>query len=206
MFGIPFTASATNWSFMLGSGADYNVPTRLKITQSNHRNIIVRHAHYKTHPFQSPIFYDIQIGKWEDQAAWEIEFLHHKIYLEDRPAEIQNFSISHGYNLLYLNRAWLLKHDFRFRIGLGAVIAHPENEINHKSLDHSRGGTFGRGYYLAGFSGQVGAGRRFYFTKHIYGSLGGKVLLSYAWVPVKDGDAVVPNLALYGIFGLGYST
>lgn len=203
---MPLLAKA-EWSLSVASGVDYNIPLRLRIRQNTYPNIIVKNARYNTYPFQSPPFYDIRLGKWYEGAAWELEFLHHKIYLQNGPSEIQNFSISHGYNLLYINRAWLLKHDFRFRIGLGMVIAHPENRIRGQAINDNRGGPiFNGGYYIAGYSGQIGAGRRFYLNKHIYGLLGAKLLGSYAWVPVAHGYATVPNIAVYGIFGLGVNT
>jgi hypothetical protein len=43
---------------------------------------------------------------------WAIEYLHHKLYLSNPPAEVQSFAISHGYNLFAVNRG------FRLRSGL----------------------------------------------------------------------------------------
>src|SRR3990167_7537039 len=184
------------WSFSGGTGADYNIPSYLKIVQ-NGQTILIKKADYETYPFDKPVFYDLRLAHWVGNGAWELEFLHHKIYLQNPPAAVQNFSISHGYNLFYLNRAFMLKHAFRLRIGGGLVIAHPENTVNNLQLNDSTGGPFGGGYYLSGVTGQVGISRRFYFSKQMFGLMEGKFLASYARVNVVNGYAIVPNFSAY---------
>ena len=48
------------------------------------------------------------------------------------------------------------------------------------------------------------AGKRSRFGKGLFGTLEAKFTMSYAWVPIQDGSATAPVIALHGLFGLGY--
>ena len=61
------------------------------------------------------------------------------------------------------------------------------------------------GYYLSGPSVQAAVGRTFYVHSQVFFAVEGKVTGSYARVPIADGHANVPNVAIHGLFGLGYT-
>ena len=43
----------------------------------------------------------------------------------------------------------------------------------------------------------------FYLWRHVFATLEGKLTASFARVPIADGSADVPSLALHGLFGIG---
>lgn len=196
------SAVANGWSLEIGTGYPYNVVTPLTISQEFHPDINL-HAHYETKPFSSPFYHDIRIGKWCDGWAWEFEDIHHKIYLKNRNDEVSQFSISHGYNLLYVNRAvnW---HGLIWRLGAGLVVAHPESTIRGLKLSET-GGTFNNGgYFIAGASFQGGLSKRFYIRHKFFFEIESKVTASQACVRVVNGEADAPNIAFHLNFGIGY--
>ncbi|HVV67806.1 MAG TPA: hypothetical protein VHE99_02035 [Gammaproteobacteria bacterium] len=200
---LPTSIFAT-WSAEIASGVVYNLPVPLTIQQMGEPDIHMT-AHYETRPFTSPYYYDLRIGKWNGDTAWEFENIHQKIYLKNTTDEVSHFSISHGYNLITINRAWLNKHKYIWRVGLGLVIAHPESTIRGQTNDDNSGGTLNdAGYYVAGPTAMVSLGKRFYVSKSLFMELEGKVTASYAEVNVVNGTAYAPNVALHANFGLGY--
>lgn len=84
----------------------------------------IENPQWETRPFEDAYYYSIRI-RW---AGVEIEWLHDKIYLPDQPG-IENFSVSDGYNTLFINAVerW---GRFEGRIGVGPTIVHPEGVID----------------------------------------------------------------------------
>lgn len=200
---LPICATAQDfWCVEMLGGSAYSIATPLTIHQSGSDDIEVT-AQYATHSFQSPLYYAIRLGRWKDTRAWEIELVHLKLDLTNKPSEVQHFEISHGYNLIMVNRVWMPKSSI-FRLGAGVVIAHPENTVRKKSLDEHRG-ILNAGYYLAGPTVQAAVGKRFSVTPHLFVTIEGKVTGSYASIPVADGEASVPNASIHGLLGFGYA-
>jgi len=196
---VPGTSHA-QWVLQFGSGSAYNFTTPLEIRQDGESDINIS-ARYDTKAFSTfAWYYDLRIARWNNNHAWEFETHHHKLHLDNRPDEVQSFVISHGYNLYTLNSAWLL-HKFIYRLGLGVVITHPETSIRGKELSDKDGFY---GFYLSGVTAQASLEKRFSVTKKVFVYLETKLTASYATVPVKDGDASVPNAAIHGLFGTGY--
>lgn len=187
------------WTFQFSTGSAYNFPMPLRVSQEGHPDIETT-ARYDTNALSSfAWYYDLRAGRWKDGKAWELETQHHKIYLSNGPPEIDRFSVSHGYNLNTLNRAWLLK-DFIFRLGGGFVITHPETVI--RGREYIGGGI--KGFHLSGLTAQAGAERRFDLSDRMFLSLEAKLTASYAEIPVSGGEASVPVTALHGLIGIGY--
>ncbi len=159
-------------------------------------------AEYDTKPFTGSYYYSWRIGKWRGDDAWEFELVHHKIKLTNNPPDVQKFEISHGYNLLTINRAWL-RESFVYRLGAGIVLAHPETIIGGLEFD-AEGGMLGMGFYVSGPTLQATAGWRFQLGEKMFGVVEGKLTVSSAWVPIQDGDADASVVALHGLFGVGY--
>jgi len=144
-----------------------------------------------------------RFSRWSGNASWELEGIHLKLFLENKPDSVQNFDISHGFNLLNINRSWKLQ-GFIFRAGAGVVLAHPESTIREKKLDEHKG-ILNSGYYIGGPTINMGISKHFYFSKKFFLSAEIKTSVSYANVPVYDGNADVYNTAIHVILGLGYT-
>lgn len=190
-------------SFEFFGGASFSLPIMpLTLKQDGYDDINFT-AHYETKPFNSHPYYAYRLGRWVDGKAWEIELVHHKIHLTNNPPEVQQFQISHGYNLLTVNRAWETEQ-FIYRVGLGLVIAHPESTVRNKDFYEMEGGLKGDGhYYVAGPTAQFAVQKNLSIWKALYLAGEAKLTASYATVPIADGDAVAPNMAFHVLLGLG---
>ena len=87
-----------------------------------------------------------------------------------------------------------------FIIALGR---HPESTIRAKTVDQTEGIADGY-YHLSGPTAQIALEKRFYLYRGLYASLEGKYTLSWAHIPIGDGNADLWNSALHGLFGLGF--
>lgn len=196
-----------SYSFEVFWGTQFNIPTPLTIKQRGEETIKVDWAKYESDAwtwFNSP-YYSWRIGLWEKDKAWELELVHEKIILKNKPKDVQHFEISHGYNLITINRAWRLSeyHDLIWRIGAGIVLTHPETTVRHKEKGY--GEDFPKGFYISGPTAQIAVGKRINIWRGLFGVLEAKFTASYAThVPIADGYAEVPNAAIHGLFGMGY--
>lgn len=197
--GSPVRAQA-RWSVELAGGFALNLRTPLVIRQSGAPDIALD-AQYQSRSFASPLYYALRLGRWSRGAAWEVEFVHHKLYLRNRPAEVQQFEVSHGFNLIMVNRALPLGRAI-LRPGLGLVLAHPESVVRGRSF--AGRGLLGAGYYVAGPVAQLALARRLGVAGDLFVSAEGKVTAAYASVPVEGGRASLTNVAVHGLLGLGY--
>ena len=189
-----------DWNIQLFTGSSYSFPSPLKIEQDDEKDINLT-AEYETRAWstQAP-YYALRIGKWTDNHAWEFESLHQKLYLTNKPDEVQKFAISHGYNINMLNYA-LSKYGFIYRVGGGFVMTHPETTVRSKSLEDDGGLN---GFYISGAGGQLAIEKRYIVTEKLSLSLEFKMTAAYAEIPIADGTATVPNYAAHGLIGIGY--
>lgn len=193
--------AAGRWGAELHLGGAWNLPLPLVIRQDGHEDIRL-HARWDSRSLRPPLYYAGRLVTRDGDRGWMLDLTHHKLHLANPPAEVKEFSISHGYNLLALYR--LMERDRR-RLGLGAgvVITHPENEVRGAKLDES-GGPLGGGYHLSGPAlGTLVAWlpeRR----DGLYATAEARLTLSYAGVPVAGGRARVPNVALHVTVGAGW--
>jgi hypothetical protein len=190
------------WAFQGSVGVVENLETSLTIRQDGFAEIEVDDAEYSTRPFERPLYYSLRAGRWRGRAGWELELIHHKLFLRNRPSEVQRFDISHGYNLVTVNRGWDLGR-LLVRSGAGVVIAHPENEVRDLALRAEETNLSG-GYHLAGPAVQVGVEKRLALGESWFLGLEGKVAGAWAKVPVVAGEAEVPNVAAHLLLGLGW--
>ena len=194
-------AAEEGWTFQASVGEVYNVDSSLEIRQEGFKTIDAD-ADYETRPFESPLYYSLRAGRWNERTGWELELIHQKVFLRNRPPEVQHFAISHGYNLLTVNRAWD-RHGLLWRVGVGPVIAHPESEVRGRVLDPEDTNLSG-GYHLTGPVLQLGAEKRFDLRKRWFLGIEGKVSTARATVPVAGGEAEVPNTAVHALVGIGW--
>ena len=149
----------------IGTGLPYNLPLPLTIRQSGEGTYHLT-AQYNSRPFEIPIFWDWHIGYWSGSSGWELEAIHHKLFLANKPADVQQFDISHGLNLVIFNSCFL-KYGFIFKAGAGISLTHPENVVRGKKLDEHQG-IFDQGYYVSGPAFLFTAGKRLYLIENIF--------------------------------------
>lgn len=196
----PSVQAQPRWSVELMGAGVYNVPLPLTISQQAHPDIKLT-ARYATEPFKLPVYYDWRISRWEEDKSWEVEFIHHKLYLQNTPSEVQKFSISHGFNMLFINRGFY-RQGYCYRAGAGVIIAHPESIVRGMEFDSSAGGN-DWGYYLSGPALQASVNRLYYLGERFFIHAGTKITFGYASVKVAQGRADVYNLAFHLLLGLG---
>lgn len=194
---LPYHAVAEEpvWRIEACTGSAFSFGTTLTIDQTEAPDLKIP-ADYETKPFTSAPYSTWRVSRWNHSRGWEVELLHHKIYLQNNPPGVATFRIANGYNMLFVNHA-RETGPFVFRAGAGAVIAFPVANINDVITDG--------GYQLAGFAFQGAIGKRFYLHDRFFLSLEGKFTAAHAKVDLKDGaHATAPNVALHGTAGIGF--
>lgn len=183
----------------VGTGLQYNVPLPLIIRQNGSPDIKLT-ARYDTKPFAEVPYYDIKLGMARRSWAFELELVHHKLYLVNLPPEVDTFEITHGYNPLLLNcvRDWA---GFELRGGAGVVITHPQTTVRGLRFPET-GGVLG--WFVSGPALQVSFGREFGFGPRFFAGLEGKAVGAWARVPIVDGSADVPNVSLHALVSAGW--
>jgi hypothetical protein len=183
----------------VADGLQYNVPLPLVIRQSGQPDIRLT-ARYSTRPFADVPYYDVKVGMARGPWACELELIHHKLYLDNPPSEVQWFEITHGYNPILLN-AVREQWGAAFRAGVGILLAHPETTIRGLRLPEN-GGILG--WYVAGPAAQVGVSKTWELGQHISAGVEGKLVGAWARVPIVNGSADVPNVSLHGLATVGW--
>ena len=183
----------------LATGLQHNVPMRLVIRQNGSPDMKLT-ARYDTKPFAEVPYYDIKLGMRRRPWAFELELVHRKLYLVNRPPEVDTFEITHGYNPLLLNcvRDWA---GLRLRAGAGVVITHPQTTVRGLRFPET-GGVLG--WFVSGPALQVSVGREFGFGPRFFAGLEGKAAGAWVRVPIVDGSADVPNVSLHGLLSAGW--
>jgi hypothetical protein len=181
-------------------GSSVSSPSPLSIHQQGQPDLNFT-AHWATRPFLDTWYYAARIGLWKGNRGWLLDFTHHKIYLIDRPTEVQRFQITNGMNMLTVSRAFR-RGQLTYAVGAGPVITYPITRVRGEMLESGRG--FLGGYFLSGANVMGSVTRRFPLALGVFLSLDGRASASYMRIPVADGHAGVPNLALHLLAGLGF--
>lgn len=195
----PTGIGAAEWELHAYLGGSTSFPSKLTIRQLDEDAFDVVHAEYETRPMELPLYYAIRLTRWEGRRGWAAELIHHKLFLKDPPSPIQDFSVSHGYNLLTASRLWWVD-GYVLGAGAGLVIAHPENRIRGRVLV-ANGGL--GDYVVAGPTAALIAGRRWAMGPDWSMSWESRLSASYARVPIDDGHASVPDFSAHVILGVG---
>ena len=190
-------AGEPEWSTDVLIGDAYNFTSRTHIHTSQ-TSAAAFGGDYDARGFEAPLHYAVRLTRWNQDRGWEVQLLHHKLHLRNRPQGVDALSISHGFNILTLGRAYA-RDPWRFRLGLGPVIAHPEARIGGVSYDGD--------YELAGAAAIGSVGATFELTPRW--SIVGEIAATFGYADVHpDGEPdlrfSVRNPALHAQFGLGY--
>lgn len=196
------------WEVEIFAGSALNVQSPLTIEQDGYPLIVIPRASYRTKPLADVPYYAIRFMRWQNEKSWGLELIHHKLYLQTTHDDIDAFDITHGFNFITINRGFQ-DGVHRFYLGLGPVLAHPEVIIRGQALPWWQRGdefnlkSFISEFYFCGLAGQLALGRFWDLPGSYQVQLEGKVTAAYARVPIKDGQATVPNLAFHFLFGTG---
>jgi hypothetical protein len=197
---LPARGAGKNSVELLLGGA-LNASTPLEVEQEGQDDIEIT-ADYSTKPFEFPVYYTLRYTRAVARGAWEIQFTHHKIHLENTTDEIERFEITDGFNIFALNRS-LPIGPVDLRAGAGVVITHADSRI--RGAGTSGGGMFDTGYELGGPALLAGAGRRFRLSDRWTGMVDAQATVGWARVSVADGEARTTNVALHLMVGVGYA-
>ncbi|PMQ00886.1 MAG: hypothetical protein CBR30_08940 [Dictyoglomus sp. NZ13-RE01] len=197
-FIIVFSSSAFAFSFSILGGSALSFPTPLTIYQDGYETIKIDSAQWETRPFYEAPYYSIRFTF----GLWSIELIHHKLYLISEHPDIQQFWITHGYNLILLERL-IQKDSWFYSLGAGVVVAHPETIVRGQELsDPPHAEISFTGYYFSGIAGHASIGYKIKLLSHISFIVETKLTAAWARVPIANGHADVPNIAIHGIFGV----
>lgn len=183
---VPSPAAAQRWRASLAVGSAYNLPLPLVIEQAGQPDLSFT-AHWDTHALETPVYYVARLEQALDGGGgYAVELLHHKLFLEDPPPEVGSFSISHGFNVFTLQRAWAPAAGWSWRAGAGLVVTHPETVVRGRG--QPRGGWLDGGYYVSGPAAQLGGGFSLPAGALRLG-VEGKLTGARVWLPVAGGSA-----------------
>lgn len=196
------TVAQAKWSFELHGGLATNLRLPLIIKQSGYPDIVIKRAHFESEPLISPWYWNWRFSKWFDDQCITFEAIHHKLYLVNKPTEVQRFGISHGFNMLLLNYGKSIDKNFVVRAGIGSVLLHPESTIRGMAYPEGPGFDF-KGYVLRGVVINVAIAKQFLISKYFFVNTEGKITAAVVNAPVVNGHARVYNVAFQLILGLG---
>jgi hypothetical protein len=190
----PTAARADQWRFQVSSGQPLNLPTNLTIDQDG-QTVVDETVHWISRPLKQPLYWALRIS-WEgDKAAWDLQLLHHKMHHPERGDPLQNFEVTHGFNILTLARRFMLNH-FDVSVGGGVVIPHAEFLLNGR---HYVDGGYGIGgpAFLAAVSRFLPLGQRLFLNAEAAG------IAARARMTIEDTEVQVVSLALHLQAGIG---
>lgn len=193
--------AGAGWSFEMHWGRPWTPDRDLHISQSGQPDLDFD-AHMRSEPGRMPLYYDFRLIRWCGRRGWAFDFLHHKLILDDNPPEVQDFQLTHGYNMISLQRLWDVR-GATLMAGGGAVLTHAESTIRGKEFDQHRG-LFGWGYYVSGPLAVVGVGKRLGLGDRLYLSGDLRASWSHVRVPVADGHASMADFGLHFLAGAGF--
>jgi len=189
--------AAAEWRFEAHAGSALSAPSPLTLRQAGQPELHLD-AHWETRPWRDAPYYAYRLAWWRGRSGWELQQLHHKVYLSDPTPLVQQFEVTHGYNMVSLARAWR-RRVWTARVGAGVVIAHPHSSVRGLTFSQ-QGGLFG-GYFLTGPAVHAGIGARLGDVVTLLPEI--RLTAARARVPIASGDAGVPNFALHLQLGVG---
>ena len=86
VISLTSTHAQSRWAFELHSGQVYNLPMPLIVRQEGYDNIRL-FARYASESFILPVYWDGRFSRWENGKSWELEAIHHKLYLKNTSSE-----------------------------------------------------------------------------------------------------------------------
>jgi hypothetical protein len=195
------THSQARWAFDLNFEDVYNVPMPLTIKQKGYSDLKFV-ARFTADAFTPPVCWDWRFSRWENGKSWEIEAIHDKLYLINTNTNVSKYSISHGFNIITLNRG-IEKKFLIYKIGFGAILAHPESVIRGMGYGSSSDYT-DFGYFLTGPITMLSVCKPIKFCNRFYFNLEAKTSFAYSHIRVAKGYSNLFNFAFHIGIGMGF--
>ena len=176
------------------TGTALNSPSPFIVETKTKRESML--ATWETRPFSdgAPWY---SLGLWFGKFGLRI--IHNKMYLR---SDHMKFDISHGFNMLTGLLRFSVSQKWKVYgiSGGGIILSHPDGEVFGREFSNEEGGPFGNGYYyFSGFTAGFGLGRDFdvfsISSLNVKFSFQSALFLSYAVMPIADGDAKIPIIA-----------
>jgi len=188
------------WTFEGLGGDAWETPSRLVVRQQGFEDLRFQ-ARFRTEAFRVPVYWVARLTWWRGDTGWAMDLNHHKLYLENPPPEIQNLSVTHGYNLatiqiLRRRGAW---HGV---VGFGGVLAHPESTVRERKYPESDGFVL-PGHSLAGPVVLFGVGAHLRLAGPVFLTVESRATFSTIDAPIERGDFSLRHTAFHVVAGLG---
>lgn len=201
---VPVAAMEEGLHISSAMGLSQSLDSRLTTVENGVKRSFT--AEWDGKPFSDSTYYAWRIENWSEGESLGFEFIHHKIYLKNFPDYLERFSVSDGYNLIYVNKGWEVAPNRVVRLGFGAVLSHPDVKFTGGSQFHRQGGLANSGFYFAGPSVQASYSSRLWETERHYVNWETKLSLSYAKFPVTTNEndyAEDVNIAFHVLLNIG---
>lgn len=195
----PVVAAAQGVDVDVMVGSAYNAPTPLTIRQEGYPTL--RHtARYDTRPLgpYAP-YYAGRVTFWRGQSGWELEVIHHRLFLHNTTPDIERFEIHYGYSYLLVGRAWRT-HGVELHANGGIVLTNPANVVRGIPMN-TADADLRAGYDVTGVGASFGVSRAFHIAGRLSLVATAAIVAGTVSVPVAHGTARVPNLGLHAQFG-----
>lgn len=201
--GLPSPGHAADWTVTLQTGQVWAAPETVTYHHADGRKTRFT-LQPEAQEWSRPIYWSMRIGRFSGDAGWELELMHDKLIERDTPAAIDQFEITHGYNHIWLNRAWR-GETFTYRLGLGPVLAHPTIDADGRSDSPTRPSflkdTYMEGSQIGGITAQAGIQTAFRLGWGVAFSLEAKASYSEVEVEAAGGRVRVPRRAIHLLGG-----
>ena len=197
-----FATGTDGWMLHSNWGFNHAFDSVLSVNTTD--KDIVHQARWDGKSFIDSPYYTIRIEHWSGDKVSGWEWVHYKMYLDNNPSDIQSFSISDGYNMLFYNIGHRSKTNWIRKVGAGIIMAHPDVTLLNRERFWNKGGLSGA--YLAGVAVQTSLETWVHQTdRHVF-SIEGKLSAGYARIPISKNTAEfadVPHIAFHLTFGMG---
>lgn len=196
-------AAAAQWRGELWLGTAWNASSRVKFVQQGQPEVSVW-AKWSTRPYESAWVYAFRFSHWSGDAAWAFEFMHHKMYLDNPPPEVDYFRITNGVGFLLAERLWR-RHGWEYGVGAGPILSVPFSKVRGMAFDQGRGFFHSR-YELVGPGIQLSLNRRLRLLPFTYGMLTAKTTAAHLDTRIANGHATTWDFAFHLQYGLSLQT
>lgn len=205
-------ARAWNHAIDIQTGNAYNFPVPLRFQQGSYNESLT--ANYSTRPFGpgAAPYYNIRYRNSMESnflglsaSWWSFELLHHKLWLDNRPPEVDEFRMPFGFNLIPVSFGGALYEWLNVFVGTGPIVVHPVNTVNGLTLPNEpKLWPTGERYTLVGWGVQVGAEAFYDLYESIFLNAETRLTYSYSSVPIVNGSAKVHQASWHFHGGIGY--
>lgn len=190
---------AAQWRVAGWLGDAAQLPTPVTFSQVGTPDISAT-GHWSTRPWAPTWYYGGEISHWTGHTGWGLTYMHHKMYMDNPPPDVQYFRVTNGVNFILAERLWAT-HGWEFGAGAGPVLTVPVSSIRGAVYDNAHG-IFHSVYELGGVGASAGVTRRLRLLPFTYGLLSIKATAAYLHVNIADGHAVTTDFALHVQYGL----